>query len=192
MKPVIAVLAVALALPATAGWCAAAKAKQEDRAAAKRPPPPAPALDITRWPVYPGAALQQQISMTGDQLRAMGEEVPAEAKPYLGKLQGVQVLGYRLPETAAGKDVLAFYEPRALAAGYRVMVKDLSDDPEMSAVYTGPDSGILVLSIDREGQGRTLEIVSVHGDIKAMAALKGLKEKGPGARKPAPPEPPPK
>ena len=71
--------------------------------------------------------------------------------------------------------VIEFYEPRVLAAGYKLMSKDLSDPEDADAVYTGPN-GILVLTVDNPDQGaREVEIVSVQGDLGGLAALSRLK-----------------
>jgi len=155
-------------------------------------------LDITTWPAFEGATLTTEVNVDGEQLKQMGDAIPADAKPILGKLQFVNVRGYRLPKGADPKKVVAFYEPRVLAAGYKVLVKDFSEPGEGgSAVYTGPGGAILVLDVGDDGE-QELEIVSVLGDIKslsALGALKGLhdpKEKPVKGPKKVAPQPAPK
>jgi hypothetical protein len=185
-----ATLAVSAALP-----CGAQPAPNRPARPAKpaklAKPAPADWLEIRNWPAYPGAEVVQQVFLSGEQLKQLAGQIPPEAQPYLRGLKQAAILGYRLPETTVIKDVIAFYEPRALAAGYKLLSKDLSDPGEASAAYVGPHGGTLVVSVDSEGDtGRLLEIVSVKGPIGGLAALgKAMKKGGGPSTKPAPASP---
>jgi hypothetical protein len=179
----LAVLTAVLALSTTIPCSAQPATKgpgRGDKAAAA-----AQRLDILKWPAYQGAELVQQISLSESQLKGLVNQVPG--MPLRG-LRYVAVLSYRLPTTAAMKDVIAFYEPRALAAGYTVMAKEF-DPGEESAVYTGPKENILVLSVDKEGEAdRRLEIVSVEGPISSLVSMgQVMKRAGTRSAKPARP-----
>ncbi|HTE21354.1 MAG TPA: hypothetical protein VK689_23570 [Armatimonadota bacterium] len=170
MRTWLAALVVTLAL-GNAGYCGPKSGNGNGDKAPHR-------LDIQKWPVYPGAKITQQVFLTGDQLAAMSQQAPAAERPALSKLAGVTVLAYKLPADSVAKRVIEFYEPRVLKAGYKIMVKDTSDPEEMSAVYTGPEGGILVLHVDNVQEGaREFEIVSVRGDIGGLAALGKLQQK---------------
>jgi hypothetical protein len=152
-----------------------------------KPAPPTDWLDIQKWPAYPGAELVQQVSLSGEQLKQLAGLIPPEAQPYLRGLKQAAILSYRLPETVVMKDVIAFYEPRVLASGYKILEKDLSDPGDVSATYVGQHSGTLVVSVESEGdKSRMLEIVSVKGPVGSLAALgKAMKKGGGGSSKPA-------
>jgi hypothetical protein len=148
-------------------------------------------LDLAKLPVYPGAELTQQMSLTGDQLRSFGAEVPEKTKEALKKLVGIQVLGYRLAKNAVPKNVLAFYEPRVLSHGYRLMMKDQGgDEPgEITGVYTNPNGGLVVISVSSDEGFPELEIVSVRGSVNGLdglGALGALEKLAPNGEKPAP------
>lgn len=132
--------------------------------------PPLRELDLGKLPVYPGAELTQQVSLTGEQIASFSAAVPEQARAALEKLNGIQVLSYRLAKNAVPKNVLAFYEPRILASGYRVMAKDLQDAGETTGVYSGPAGVLLVVTVS----GPELEIVSVKGNLAGLAGLGGL------------------
>jgi hypothetical protein len=190
----LAALAATLALTAALP-CGAQPAQNRPARSAKpaAPAKPAPSdwLEIRKWPAYPGAELVQQVFLTGEQIKQLAGQVPPDVQPYLRDLKQAAVLGYRLSQTAVIKDVIAFYEPRVLAAGYKVLVKDLSDPGDASAAYTGPHGGTLVVSVDSEGEpGRLLEIVSVKGSLAGLVALgKAMEKGGSPSAKPAPAPP---
>jgi hypothetical protein len=153
-----------------------------------KPAPPADWLEIRNWPAYPGAELVKQVFLSGEQLKQLAGQAPSDAQPHLRGLKQAAILGYRLAETAVIKDVIAFYEPRVLAAGYKLLQKDLSEPGEASAAYVGPNGGTLVVTVESEGEpGRLLEIVSVKGAIGGLAALsKAMKKRGGRTSEPAP------
>jgi hypothetical protein len=145
-------------------------------------------LDLGKLPVYPGAELTQQVSLTGEQIASLTSAAPEAARANLAKLTGVQVLGYRLAKNAVAKNVLAFYEPRILGAGYKVMMKDQQEGKEVTGVFSGPNNSLVVVSISTAGTPE-LEIVSVQGSLAGLAGLanlESLQELAPGAGKPAP------
>jgi hypothetical protein len=148
-------------------------------------------VDIRKWPVYTGAKLVQEVHVGGDQLNAFAgnKEIPPDARKALEKLLDVVVLGYQLPDRAEPRGVIDFYEPRILAAGYKMMVKDFSDPKDSSAVYTSADGGLLVLSVENEDpeDGYKLEIVSVQGNLKDISKLGVLGKLGGAAAPKAPP-----
>jgi hypothetical protein len=181
----LAALAALLAL-ATAVPCSAKPAT--NGAPPAKAKPAAPRLDILKWPVYQGAELVEQVTLSESQLKAMASKIPAGEQMHLRELKQVTVLTYRLPATVAAKDVIAFYEPRVLGAGYKVFSKDLSDPGDVSTMYAGPKENFLVLSLENEGDsGRTLEIVSIEGPLSSLASLGNVMKKPatPGP-KPAP------
>lgn len=174
-----ATLALSAASPCRARPSPIRTARRAAPAKLAKPAPSADWPDILKWPAYRGAELVQQVSLSEEQLKQLAGQVPPEARPHLRGLKQVAVLGYRLPDTAVMKDVIAFYEPRALAAGYKLLMKDLTEPGEASAVYAGPNEGTLVVSVEREGEsGRTVEIVSVKGPLAGLAALRGAMQKG--------------
>ena len=150
-------------------------------------------LDLTKLPVYPGAEQTQQMSFTGDQLGSLGAEVPEKAKAALKKLTGVQILAYKLPKNAGAKKVLAFYEPRILSHGYKLMMKDQGDEKnEITGVYTAPNMGIVVISVSSDEEFPELEIVCVQGGmggLSGLAALESLEKLAPAEGKAAPEAP---
>lgn len=174
----LAAIAVS-ASPSFAGPDEGGKEKAKEKAKSKS----ADKLDIQKWPLYSGAELIRQVTLGGDQIASLAGGVPPEAKAKLAKLMDVVVLGYKLPGSTDLKKVIAFYEPRALAAGYKLLVKELGDpeddEDEATAVFTGPEGGILVITASEEGKAKTkeLEIVHVHGDLKGLAGLGALKDK---------------
>jgi hypothetical protein len=147
-------------------------------------------LDLGKLPVYPGAQLTQQVSLTGDQIASLASAAPEAARANLAKLTGIQVLSYRLAKNAVPKKVLAFYEPRILDAGYKVMMKDLEEAEESTYVFSGPSNGLLVVSVSTDDDDPELEIVSIRGSLAGLSGLAGLGALGalgqmPEAGKPA-------
>jgi hypothetical protein len=129
-------------------------------------------IDILRWPAYQGATLIQQVSMSAKEIEALGAQVPADARGHLRGLKHVSVAAYRLPAGTPLRPIIGFYEPRVLAAGYKVLVKEFSDPAEVSAVYTGPGDRVLVLSAERDREeGGVLEIVAVEGPLDNLSAI---------------------
>jgi hypothetical protein len=176
------------ALPGSAQPVTNRPARPSKPAKQSKPTPPADWLEIRNWPAYPGAELVNQVFLSGDQLKQLAGQVPPDAQPHLRGLKQAAILGYRLAETAVIKDVIAFYEPRVLAAGYKLLQKDLSEPGEASAAYTGPNGGTLVITVESEGEpGRLLQIVSVKGSIGGLAGLgKVMKKRGGRNPEPAP------
>jgi hypothetical protein len=171
--------------------------------APKKPAPvPAPKVDIRQWPVYPGAVSQDQLMMDGAMIIDLaGKNLAPREKEILSKLGGVQILTYRLTPDRTARSVIAHYEPNALRAGYKLMIKHLGEDDDddeltAAAVYTHPGGGVLVVSLDGDedkgGKNITLSVVSVIGSLNGLADLariQGLAEaagKGTPAPKPAP------
>jgi hypothetical protein len=114
-------------------------------------------------------------------LKALADKIPAEARPHFRGIKSVTVVSYRLPASAPLKSVIAFYEPRVLAAGYKILSKDLSESEEATAAYTGPNESTIVLSAENAGEGgRTLEIVSVQGPLASLASMGMVKMKAKG------------
>jgi hypothetical protein len=187
MKNQIIALAAALSLTG-AGYAQAAQATGSGPAAKPAAKAPAGSLDISAWPVFPGSTLVQQVSMDRAQLTALQEQIPGEVREALSKLLGLQVLEYRLPANAVANRLVEFYEPRALAAGFKVMIKSMEAAHEANAIYTLPAGGLLVLNAQTPAKGeRTLQIVLVQGELaglSALAGLKGLSGRMPGAEAP--------
>jgi hypothetical protein len=141
--------------------------------------------DILKWPAYQGAELLEQVSLSGSELRALADKVPAEERQNLREIKSVAVVTYRLPRAAPLKNVIAFYEPRVLAAGYKILSKDLSEAGEAVAAYTGPKETLLVLTAENAGEGgRTLEIVSVEGPLSSLASMGMVRMKAKGEETP--------
>jgi hypothetical protein len=133
---------------------------------------PANRIDILRWPAYQGATLLQQVSLSAREIQALAKHGPAEARAHLRGLKQVVVAEYRLASGTELMPVVAFYEPRVLAAGYKTLVKDFSEPDEVSVVYTGPGDHFVVISVEREGEGGgTLEIVAVEGPLGSLAGV---------------------
>jgi hypothetical protein len=141
--------------------------------------------DILKWSAYEGAELVKQVSLSESQLKALASKIPAEDRKHLRGLKYVAVVSYRLRGTAPLKDVIAFYEPRVLAAGYKLFSKDFSEPEEASAMYAGPKEAFLVFSAENEGEdGRTLEIVSVEGPLDSLASMGVVRKKTKGVGMP--------
>jgi hypothetical protein len=188
-------LAATLVLSAASRCCARPAPNRGARRAATaklaKPASTADWVDIRKWPAYRGAELVQQVFLSAEQLKALSGQVPPEARLHLRGLKQVAILDFRLPDAAVAKDVIAFYEPRALAAGYKLLLKNLSDPGEEEAVYVRPNVGTLVVSLESEGENhRQVEIVSVKGPLGSLVALREATKKGDSrSSKPAPASP---
>jgi hypothetical protein len=131
-------------------------------------------LDLGKLPVYPGAQLTQQVSLTGDQIASLTSAAPEAARANLAKLTGIQVLSYRLAKNAVPKNVLAFYEPRILGAGYKVMMKNFEEGEDSTYIFTGPNNALLIVSVSTDDDDPELEMVSVRGSLAGLSGLSGL------------------
>jgi hypothetical protein len=183
----------------TAGWCGEKGEKDNGSSRSSRG---AHNLDISKLPIYPGAELVREVNLGADQIKEMVKNASDKVSPKtlqgLDQLGGVMVRGYKLPKDASAKAVLAHYESRILAAGFKQIVKNIEKD-EAVGVYVSATMGVVVINVDNEDpeDGNQVEIVSVLGDMKALAKLgeleklekqKGDKKKGPKTEEPPIPD----